>query len=354
MLNQELMEVLAAETPWTDFKNVNLLHDFAVFRDQVGMALREGESVPFALQLSQRLGEMDVFKASLLSNFIGFVCEQTGDTSAGPGVLSFFSQTCTTVYQLMQYIDSHDLESILDDPQAMYGVNPQWAAAYFGFETLCISTMAFLARDASLRTALLEMEISDQIQYLVEETPNTPSLKSIYYISETQHACGEQKLLVLHPQRKKGFFATANDLCNCFHLLFLLEEEMSQKLGASYGIPSFSADRSVIQLAHGEYPKDCWGKSYCTAFLACDRSTAFSHPEELAAARPLAPIWGEMPPDYIPTVDGRGVIVLWEHVFPRSFSVEFMAVPHPALNPYVQFERELTDQEYELWMEKLR
>lgn len=353
MINQELMEVLATETPWKDFSNVNLLHDFAIFRSQIGTALQKGESIPFSLQLSQQLGEMDVFKASLLSNFIGFVCEQTGDTSAGPGVLSFFRQACSTVYQLMQYVDSHDLESILDDPEAMYGVNPQWAAAYFGFETLCVSTMAFLARDASLRNALLDMDLSNQIQYLVEEPPNTPSLKSIYYISKTQYACRERKLLVLHPERKKGFFAIANDLCNCFHLLFLLEEQIGQKLGADYGMPSFSADHSVIRLAHGEYPKNCWGKSYPTAFLECDCSTAFQS-RELVAAQPLSLIWGEMPPDYIPLVEDRAVIVLWENVFPRSFSVEFMAVPHPALNPYVRIERELTPQEYELWLEKMR
>ena len=65
-------------------------------------------------------------------------------------------------------------------------------------------------------------------------------------------------------------------------------------------------------------------------------------------------VWGEMSPDYIPSIDGYAVIVLWEDCIPRSFSAGFMAAGHPALKPYVKIERELTDTEYDTWLKKIK
>ena len=73
------------------------------------------------------------------------------------------------------------------------------------------------------------------------------------------------KLLVLQPGRRQGFYATANDLNNCFHLLFLLEEEIAQKCGEKYGA-NFQAEDPVIRLAHGEYPEEVWVYSYFYIF----------------------------------------------------------------------------------------
>lgn len=354
MLNQELMDFLQTETVWNDLENQNLLHEFPQFGKEVGEAIHCGELLPFSKELSEQLGSMDLYKAILLSNFIGFVCEQTEDTTAGHDVITFFSHACILVYELFQYIEENENESILEDKEALYHVNSEWAKAYYGFNTLCISTMAFLSRDADLRATLLAMDISEQTQYLAQETSDTPYLHSIHYVDAMQYTCSNLNLLVLYPQRKKGFFATANDLKNCFHLLFLLEEQMNQKLCSSYGMTGYSADASLVRLAHGEYPDDCWGKSYSTYFMECDYRSAFCTKEELAKERMIPLIWGEMPPNYIPSVDNYAVIVLWENGIHRSFSGEFMAVDHPALKPYVRIEKELTEAEYHTWLQKIK
>ena len=65
-------------------------------------------------------------------------------------------------------------------------------------------------------------------------------------------------------------------------------------------------------------------------------------------------IWGEMPPEAIPEIDGRGVIILFETGINRSFSANFLAVPHPALKPSVEIGRELTESEYDAWVRKIK
>lgn len=354
MLNQELMEFLRTETAWDELENENLLHDFPQFGQEIGKAIRAGEMLPFSQELAAQLGTMDVYKASLLSDFIGFVCEQTENTSAGEGMVAFFADTCQLVYDLFQHIEETEDEDILEDREALHRLNPEWAKAYYGFDTLCVSSMAFLARDADLRQVLLEKGISKQTDYLAKEAPSTPYLHSIRYVDGIQYTCRDLKLLVLHPQRKKGFFATANDLKNCFHLFFLLEEQIHENLCSDYEMTRYSVDQSLVQLAHGEYPKDCWGKFYTTYFMECDYRSALYTKEELMGTNMIPLVWGEMPPDYIPTVDGYAVIVLWENCIPRSFSGEFMAVDHPVLKAYVNIDKVLTEDEYSAWFAKVQ
>lgn len=354
MLNQKLMDFLKTETICNDLENENLLHEFPQFGTEVREAIRCGEILPFSKELSKQLQTIDIYKASLLSHFIGFVCEQTEDTSSGQDVLALFSRSCSLVYELFQYIEENEREDILEDTEALYCVNPEWARAYYGFNTLCVATMAFLSRDADLRAALLEMDISEQTQYLSEEAPNTLYLRSVHYVDAMPYTCSNLKLLVLHPQKKKGFFATANDLKNCFHLMFLLEEQIHQNLCSVYGMIDYTVDESLTRLAYGEYPDDCWGKSYSTYFMQCDYRTAFCTKKELLESTMIPFIWGEMSPKYIPVVDGCAVIILWENGIPRSFSGEFMAVDHPALKPYVKIEKELTDIEYDTWLNKIK
>lgn len=345
MIEEKLMEFLCRETSPEELGNENLLHGCPDFGQAVGKAINSGQLIPFTAELSGHLEEMDLYKASLLSNFIGFACEKEEDTSAGRGIIRLFAAACTQVYDLFC---STEGELPPELPQ-LYEENSRWAEAYGGFNVLCISAMAFLSRDPGLRQYLAEFDLGEKIEYLTEETSESPYLKSIYYVNEILKTCGGLKLLVLQPGRSQGFYATANDLSNCFHLLFLLEEETARRFGEKYGA-DFQAPDPVIRLAHGEYPQDAWGKSYTTCFTECNYTTAghtsFQNDDVMAM------IWGEMAPDYIPKVDGRAVIVLLDSGMSRSFDASFLSVPHSALNPYVQIERELSPEEYADWIEK--
>ena len=351
MSGEKLQEFLCQETEVRDLGNESLLHECPAFGQAVGAAINDGHLVPFSMELSEHLKDMDLYKASLLSNFIGFVCEKEGDTSAGKGIVQLFATSCKLVYEMFCSMGTEDGCELPPEFPELYQINSEWSKAYCGFNVLCISTMAFLTRDASLRKYLETFDLAEQIDFLTEETPESPYLRSICYVGSMLKTCSNLKLLVLQPGRQQEFYAEANDLNNCFQLLFLLEEQIIKTYGGKYGVEKFCAADSMIKLAHGEYPDDVWGKSYVTCFMECNYSTAdhtrFNNDDSMAL------IWGEMPPDGIPMVDGYAVIVLFEGGMTRSFDASFLMVPHNALNPYVDIEKELSEEEYAMWMEKI-
>lgn len=347
---KELMDFLCTETEFDDLGNERILHDFPAFGEAVGKAINSGNLIKFTTELSDNLDKMDLYKASVLSNFIGFGCEKEDDTSAGQGVIELLEKSCINLYNMFKSLETEDGYEELPDFQEIYNKNKDWARAYFGFNTLCVTAMAFLTRDVELRKMLADKDIGEEITYLTEETPESPYLKSIYYVDCMQRTCSGLKLLVLYPEGKRGFIAEAGDINNCFHLIFLLEEEIADNFGRKYGMNVFYADESITDLAHGGYPDDCWGKSYVTHFTECNYSVM---PSTVCGQDEIMNlVWGEMPPDCIPVVDGYHVIILLDGGPARSFDVNFLAVPHNALDPYVEIERELDSEEYVQWEEK--
>lgn len=350
MEHKELMDFLCEETAYEDLGNESLLHNFPDFGRAVGEAINGGKLIEFTTELSENLDKMDLYKASVLSNFIGFGCEEKEDTSAGEGIIDLFAKACTNLYDMFKSLETEDGCEELPDFKDIYNKNKDWAGAYFGFNILCVTAMAFLTRDVELREMLADKDIGEEITYLTEETPESPYLKSIYYVSCMQRTCSDLKLLVLYPAGKRGFIAKAGDINNCFHLIFLLEEEIADNFGRKYGMNVFYADESITALAHGDYPDDCWGKSYVTHFTECNYSVM---PSTVCGQDEIMNlVWGEMPPDSIPVVDGCHVIILLDGGPARSFDVNFLAVPHDALEPYVDIVRELDSKEYEQWEEK--
>ncbi len=108
MVNQELMKILQIETQVSDLGKENLLDTFPEFGKEIGNAINTGEIIAFSQELGEQLLSMDIYKASLLTNFIGFVCEKTEDTKAGQNVLVFFAHVCNLVYDLFQYIEENE------------------------------------------------------------------------------------------------------------------------------------------------------------------------------------------------------------------------------------------------------
>lgn len=352
MDTKELMDFLCKETEFGDLYNENILHESESFREAVGWSINSGNIIKFTAELSESLCSMDLYKASLLSNFIGFACEKEEDTSAGRGVIELFAKACTNLYNMSQSMEEDEERDGLPDFKEVYGKNQDWARAYFGFNILSVSAMAFLTRDAGLRKFLADKGISEEITYLAEETPESPYLKSVYYVDCMQRTCSNLKLLVLYPAGKRGFIAEANDINNCFHLIFLLEEQIWENFGRNYGMPVFEADQPVTDLAHGDYPDGFQGRPYITHFTECNYSVM---PASTCGQEEIMNlVWGEMPPDYIPAIDGYAVIVLLDGGPQRSFDVNFLAVPHSALNPYVEIERELGSDEYNQWVKRIK
>ncbi len=203
MENKELMDFLCTETEFGDLGNERILHDFPAFGEAVGKSINSGDLINFTMELSDNLDKMDLYKASILSNVIGFVCEREEDTSAGQGVIELFVKACTNLYNMFKSIETEDEYEELPGFQEIYNKNKDWARAYFGFNVLCVTAMAFLSRDTSLRKMLADKDIGEEITYLAEEAPESPYLKSVYYVDCMQRTCNDLKLLVLYPARKQ-------------------------------------------------------------------------------------------------------------------------------------------------------
>jgi len=108
MENKELMDFLCTETEFGDLGNERILHDFPAFGEAVGKSINSGDLIKFTMELSDNLDKMDLYKASILSNVIGFVCEREEDTSAGQGVIELFVKVCTNLYNMFKSIETED------------------------------------------------------------------------------------------------------------------------------------------------------------------------------------------------------------------------------------------------------
>ena len=179
---KELMDFLCTETEFDDLGNERILHDFPAFGEAVGEAINSGNLIKFTMELSDNLDKMDLYKASALSNFIGFGCEKEDDTSAGQGVIELLEKSCINLYNMFKSLETEEEYAELPDFQEIYNKNKDWARAYYGFNILCVAAMAFITRDAGLRKFLADKDIGEEISYLAEETPESPYLKSIYYV----------------------------------------------------------------------------------------------------------------------------------------------------------------------------
>ena len=143
MVNKRLIDFLCEETAWEDLGNEKLLHELPEFGREVGAAINGGRLIECTVELSGMLENMDLYKASLLSNFIGFACEREGDTSAGRGIIKLFSRSCAKVYEMFKSLEEDGECRLPDDMRAVYEEHKAWVRAYLGFNILCVSAMRF-------------------------------------------------------------------------------------------------------------------------------------------------------------------------------------------------------------------
>lgn len=341
MLSEELFNYLVSETDFSDLGDETKVIRNEVLSEEIGKAINGGDEamLEFSCELSEKLSEMDVYKASVITNFIGFVCEKTQDTRAAEGVIKLLAKSSVLVKEFWEYLKDEQGEIVMEEDwngAGIYNENKGVICAYYGFNTLCVSAMAFLAREYTCREYLKSLDVREVVLYLAEEVPDTEYMCSVFYVNRIYDTCGRIPLVVLDEERGQGVIVEANDLNNCFHLIFLLEEALYNNFKEKYGMEGYVPDEVLSALAGGEYP--ACGDRHAQAFF-----TEYCYNSLLR---------GEMPPMYIPALDGYGVIILKRSGPHRGFSSDFLFTDHTALSPYVKIVRELSDAEYKEWEKK--
>ena len=361
MVSKKLLQFLGSGTDFADLGNEEFVIKNEIYGKEIGKAIHNGDMLNFSCELSNNLENMDLYKACVVSNFIGFVCEKTGDTCAGKNLIVLLVKACRLVEKFFSYFTKEDGE--VDMPEnanfeEIFKENRECVCAYYGFNTLCVSAMAFLARDNECREYLRTFDIAETLSFLTEETPVTEYMKSVYYVNRIYVTCSRLPLLVLDTEKRQGFIAEANDLDNCFHMIFLLEEELYKNYGRECSMQNYQSDEDLSAAAHGEYPK-CGNQSYTTFFTEFNYGVYIweqqnKHKDDVNFNDKLSfLIWGEMSPIHIPKLGEYHVVMLQRGGPSRSFSAGFLFVGHTALKPYVKIERSLSKQEYDEWERKL-
>lgn len=353
MLKEELLEYLISETAFEELGDEKGIIRNEVFGEEIGRAINGGDEalLEFSCELSEKLLDMDVYKASVVTNFIGFVCEKTQNTKAAKGVIDFLAKSSGLVKEFFGYLKNEQDEIIDEDEwntSEIYNKNKDAVCAYYGFNILCVSAMAFLSRDNSYRNYLKTLNVRENILYLAEEATYTDYTKSVYYINRMYDTCGIIPLIVLDEERKQGVVAQANDINNCFHLIFLLEEALYKGYGEKYNMENYVYSEVLSSIAGGEYP-ECNEQSVHIFF---NENFHTGKKDKEKNQNMYSILWGEMPPICIPIIDGYGIIKLKNKGPHRCFSPDFLYSDHTALSPYVKILRELSKEEYEEWYEK--
>lgn len=349
-MTKELMGFLCGETTWEDMGDEKLLYRFPKFVDMLEEAIRDDKMLEISLEFAEALEEIDLYKAGLLSIFVRYGAEEKKDMSAGPKVMELFSRSCGYICEMLK--SQGEDGRLPDDMCHIFKENKDWVRAFYSFRLVCAAAMAFLTRDVSLREMIRKEELFDQITYLFDYARSDTHLKLVISIAYMTGVCGKENLLVLLPEKEAGFFATANDLNNCYQLFLLLEEKIHEKFGGKYGMEDFTADDALVRLAHGGHPAGCMELSYSTYFWQCT-CHALRH-KEVEDEDKMQIVLGEESPMRIPEVDGYKVVVLFDIGFGREIGVEYLTVLHKAIQPAVEIGRELTKEEYDEWIGKMR
>lgn len=345
--------------------DVKLLLQDKVFARFFQQAMEEKEA---ALQLvADALEEMDLFQACIAAHLCGALIESVGAEQNGRQIVEVFDRivflSCAYLNDAKEQLgladdvfEPMDMEKV--DLQLLFVQNPERFRAYFGCDLLTLALMAVITRNHEARIALRQKGLYQHMQYLQQFKD------SIHYVLEVHDACAMLAVTVLAPAAEMGFRILLNDVSNCFHMFTLLEAELYRKKWLErLQIKDYIWNERIYQIAAGaQYPKQedsiFAHQQYYTSY-ALQPDGSYKILMETAKGQQINPdalVWGEMPPEAIPVLDGeRIVLVDQQGMFAgRSWDVSFISKCHDALNPFLKITEELSVEEYTALMEKMK
>lgn len=89
MSKKALWDFLYESTDLDALGNIKAVIQHPAFKNEINEALQNGNELAFSKELGEKLGIMDIYKACVVTNFIGFVCERIENTEAGKMLCCF-------------------------------------------------------------------------------------------------------------------------------------------------------------------------------------------------------------------------------------------------------------------------
>lgn len=356
------------QTPSTieEIRDLNLIYKSDAFQNLFRHLRENTDDMPAAIEkIADALGDMDMLKACCGAYFCGSLIEQAGVGNAGFRIVDFYAKivvfSCEYLAQVEESLQVEELDSsqvAQADLGKLFAASPDHARAYAGCDLATLALMAVATKDQESRMRLRSHKIYRHLQYLQQFIENTG------YVTQVHDTCPKMELTVLAPAAGKGFIAQINDLSNCFHLFTLLEAELFQKGQAeSYGLKDYRFYKEIYQIAAGtavpqrNYSIQAHQQYYTYQAVQKDGSYVITVTKDgRTQVDEGALIWGEMPPEAIPRFEGEAMVIMdAKGMFgSRSWDVSFIAKCHDALTPYMQITRELSKDEVDSRMDKIK
>ncbi|MDO6994682.1 hypothetical protein Q5M87_11755 [Brachyspira innocens] len=327
----------------------------------------EEKELEICREISKEFNNMDILKSYYAANFVGHAIFHTeiADEEMGKNIISLFSKN---IEQACQFIDNVsqlynvDEDELTDEDianvniEVMYKTDYKSLEAFIGIDMMIAPLMTVLCSNQDLRKYFISLDLMDHIEYL--ET----YIQSLSYIHVSAEACCKTKILVLAPKTQRGFFIEASDMSNAYYLITLLESELYKKeLLKRYGIDNYEFDENVYNIASGtSYAKEMTESQahmqYYTIY-AMQKDGSYKIEDENGDLDLNTMLYGDMSPEEIPDIDGMHIIIMdsdgmWKK--PIKWNMSYFSKPHQKLKPYVKILDEISDEEYNNWIEKIK
>ena len=328
----------------------------------------EEKELDVCREISKEFDNMDILKSYYAANFVGHAVFHTeiADEEMGKNIINLFAKN---IYQACQFIENvsqlynTDEDEITEDDIAsvnidvMYRTDYKSLEAFIGIDMMIAPLMTVLCSNQDLRKYFISLDLLDHIEYL--ET----YIKSLAYIYIAMEACCKTKILVLSQKTQRGFFIEASDMSNSYYLITLLEAELYKKgLLKRYGIDNYEFDENIYNIASGtsyanELIETKSHMQYYTIY-AMQKDGSYIIEDENGELDLNTMLYGDMSPEEIPDdIDGMHIIIMdsdgmWKN--PIKWDISYFSKPHQKLKPYVKILDEISDEEYNNWIEKIK
>lgn len=318
-------------------------------------------------QIASEFENMDILKSYYAANFVGHSLhhEDIIDDEIGKNIINLFFRNIDNACRFIEnaaQLYNVDEDDLTDDDIArinidiMYRLDYKPLEAFIGIDMMIPPVMTVICSNQDLRKYFINLGLEDHIEYL--ET----YVHALSYVHIGIEACYKTKILVLSPKVQRGFYIEASDMSNGYYLITLLEAELYKKgLLKRYGIDNYEFNETIYNIAAGnEHPQELMEaeahQQYYTMY-ALQKDGTYNIEDENGELDCYKILYSDMSPEEIPDLDGTHILIMdsegmWTK--PVKWDISYFTKPHQKLKPYVKILDEISDEEYNTWIEKIK
>ncbi len=318
-------------------------------------------------QIASEFENMDILKSYYAANFVGHSLhhEDIIDDEIGKNIINLFFRNIDNACRFIEnaaQLYNVDEDDLTDDDIArinmdiMYRLDYKPLEAFIGIDMMIPPVMTVICSNQDLRKYFINLGLEDHIEYL------EGYVNALSYVHIGIEACYKTKILVLSPKVQRGFYIEASDMSNGYYLITLLEAELYKKgLLKRYGIDNYEFNETIYNIATGnEHPQELMEaeahQQYYTMY-ALQKDGTYNIEDENGELDCYKILYSDMSPEEIPDLDGTHILIMdsegmWAK--PVKWDISYFTKPHQKLKPYVKILDEISDEEYNSWIEKIK